>query len=149
MKAALNYTTSVPVNRTVTEVQTMLAEAGAGHVTIAFTDMVPSGVTFHLETVHGWRTYTLPCDIPAMQRLLTDQDRAGVLKSGSRAARTSRAQAERVAWRVLKDWLSAQLTLVEAGMAVLPQVMLPYLHTDGERTLYQVYAEREQRAIEQ
>jgi hypothetical protein len=52
-----------------------------------------------------------------------------------------------VAWRVVKDWLEANLALVAAQMATIDEVMLPYLHVDGDRTLWQAYREREQAAL--
>lgn len=52
-------------------------------------------------------------------------------------------QAERVAWRVAREWLLAQLAIIEAQMATLDQVMLPYLQVDGQKTLYAAYRERE------
>jgi hypothetical protein len=53
-----------------------------------------------------------------------------------------------VAWRVLKDWLEAQLALIEAGVADMSQVMLPYMRGDDGLTVWQRYLEREQAAIE-
>lgn len=40
-------------------------------------------------------------------------------------------------------WLEAQVTLVQAQMATLDQVMLPYLLTAEGRTLYEVFKARE------
>ena len=58
-------------------------------------------------------------------------------------------RAERVAWRVIKDWLEAQLALIDAQMATLDQVMLPYLVIDATgKTLYGSYRDREQVALE-
>lgn len=56
-------------------------------------------------------------------------------------------QARMVAWRVLKDWLEAQLALIDAGIADLAQVMLPWVHVDHGKTLWEAYAEQ-QPAIE-
>jgi hypothetical protein len=53
------------------------------------------------------------------------------------------ASTERVAWRIAKDWLEAQLAILQSEMVSIDQVMLPYLHVDGDKTLYQAYAERE------
>lgn len=112
-----------------------------------FLDGRPSALSFMLVTPHGPRHFTLPVDVDAMHRLLVAQDNAGKLRSGSKATRSSREQAERVAWRVTKDWLAAQLALVASEMASLDQVMLPYLHVDGERTLYVAYREQEAVAV--
>lgn len=47
-----------------------------------------------------------------------------------------------------KDWLEANLALIDAQMATLTEVMLPYLVVDADRTLWEAYREREQAAIE-
>ena len=52
-----------------------------------------------------------------------------------------KAHAERVAWRVIFEWLRAQMTLVASRMVTLDQVMLPYLVVDGDRSLYAAYRE--------
>ena len=50
-----------------------------------------------------------------------------------------REQAERTAWRNIRDWILAQMAFVEAGNVEGDEVFLPYL-TDGKgKTLYQVY----------
>ena len=142
--ATLNYTTSIGASRTVGEMQTLLARHGASRIAVTYQDQKPVGLSFQLETPHGGREFTLPVNVDAMHRLLVQQDNEGLLKSGTKAKRSSREQAERVAWRVMKDWLAAQLALVETEMVGLDQVMLPYLHVDGDRTLYATYKEREQ-----
>jgi len=144
--SVLNYTTKVPVAKTVSEIQSMLAGHAASRVAVDYDeDGRPSGVTFGIVTPHGPRVFTLPVDVTAMHRLLLSEDDAGNLARGgqSGAVRRSREHAERVAWRVIKDWLAAQLALVQTEMAALDQVMLPYLHVDAERTLYAAYRNRE------
>jgi hypothetical protein len=148
MSGPLNYTTKISVHKTVGEVQQLLAGHGAARIGIDYADGSPSGVSFQLTTAHGDRLFTLPVDVEAMHRLLIDKDKRGELKSGTKAERASRQQAERVAWRVIKDWLAAQLAIVETQMVELDQVMLPYLHIDRDRTLYQQYQEHELLAIE-
>lgn len=142
--ATLNYSTTIAVTKTVGEMQTLLAQHGANRVSIDYDGGAPAALSFLLVTPHGERAFTLPVNVDAMHRLLKQQDREGKLRAGTRATRSSREQAERVAWRVMKDWLAAQLALVETEMASLDQVMLPYLHVDGTRTLYAAYKDREQ-----
>ena len=54
-----------------------------------------------------------------------------------------RDHAERVAWRVISEWITAQMTLVATRMATLDQVMLPYLVVDGEKSLYATYRDQQ------
>lgn len=147
--AVLNYTTSIAATKTVGEMQTALAQAGASRIAVDYDDGSPVALSFMLSTPHGPRHFTLPVNVDAMHRLLVSEDNAGRIRSGSKATRSSRAQAERVAWRVMKDWLLAQLALVATDMAGMDQVMLPYLQIDDTgRTLYANYKERELLAIE-
>ena len=141
--SVLNYSTKVPAARTISEMQAMLAANGASRIAVDYADGTPSGLTFTLPTAHGVRLFSLPVDVDAMHRLLVAEDEAGRLASGTKATRSSLAQAERVAWRVVKDWLAAQLALVATKMAAVDQVLLPYLHVDADHTLYQAYRERE------
>lgn len=144
--SVLNYSTTIAADKTIGEIQKILAENGAARIAVDYQDGRPSGITFGLITPHGPRTFTLPVDIEAMQRLLVREDAAGRIRSGSKANRTSREQAEKVAWRVIKDWLAAQMTLVQTQMASMDEVMLPYLNL-GDRTLYSAYVESEDRIL--
>lgn len=148
---ALNYTTQIPADRSLSECQRLLGTHGAAAVAVHYdVEGRADGMSFTLRTPHGERAFTLPVDVGAMHRLLLAQRSAGKLKShakGGVAALTTTAHAERVAWRVVKDWLEAQLALIDAQMATLDQVMLPYLRVDAERTLYQAYEQREQAAL--
>lgn len=140
----LNYTTKVPSSRTINEMQDALGRAGARRVMVEYANGAPAALAFSLPTAHGERLYTLPCDIDAVLRVLKDTDPT-LLRTNK--IKADREQAEKVAWRVLKDWLEAQLALVRTQMAPLDQVMLPYLHVAPELTLYEAWAQDEGRAL--
>ncbi len=132
----MNYTTAVPVSRTTAEMQALLGRSGANAVAVMYEDAKPVGMSFILRTPGGERTFALPVDVPAVQKLLTAQKRE------SKRVDDRPAQAERVAWRIVKDWLAAQLTLIDAQMATLDEVMLPYLVTSPHRTLRDDWRDR-------
>lgn len=48
----------------------------------------------------------------------------------------TREQAARVAWRILKDWIFAQIAIVQAEQADMAEVFLPYAQNDLGETLY-------------
>jgi hypothetical protein len=148
----LNYTTTIAVHQSVAECQSILAAAGASSVSVAFEDGQPAGLSFSLKTPHGARNFTLPVNVDGMQRVLTQANEKGQLRSdGGRNARLAgREHATRVAWRVAKDWLEANLALVAAGMATIDEVMLPYLQIQigGEqKTLWRHYRDQEAAAL--
>lgn len=128
----LNYSTKIPARRTASEMQNILAAAGAEHVSIRYDEGKPVQLTFVIETDQGNRAYQLPADAEGVYI---------ALQADTRASRTQQTheQAERVAWRIVKDWLEAQLAIIEARMAKLDQVMLPYMLTDNGLPLYDMY----------
>lgn len=129
----LNYTTSVPVSRTISEMTKLVARLGARQVMTSFDDAGdPSGLSLSLSTDYGMRTFTLPIDVDVVHNRLVADPKVT-------AAKSSREQAARVAWRIGKDWLEVQVAIVEAEMVKFDQVMLPYMHDDRGQTMWQLY----------
>ena len=48
-------------------------------------------------------------------------------------------QANRTAWRIIKEWIVAQMALIETEMVSMEEVFMPYMLT-GRQTLYQALA---------
>lgn len=141
MSAPVNYSTTIAATKTVGEMQQMLAEAGASRIAVDYEDGHPSALSFALETAHGVRVFVLPVNVDAMHQLLIRKERQGQLKAGLKAVRSSREQATRVGWRIMKDWLGAQLAIIDSTMLDLTQVMLPYMRVDESHTLYEAWTE--------
>jgi hypothetical protein len=141
----LNYSTKIPAARSVSECQQLLAEAGAAAVAVMYEDRKPCGLSFRLETPHGMRDFSMPVSVAGVHKMLrTARDTAHI----GRPMLESEEHAVRVAWRVIRDWLEAQLAIIAAQMATLDEVMLPYLQVESGLTLYEAYREREGLALE-
>jgi hypothetical protein len=149
VRPPLNYTTSIPVVRTVGECTQLLASAGADMVSTTYADKKPIGIAFRLVTAGAPRDFLMPVNIDGVYKLLQNATYPPALSGRPKdlAAVKSRASAERVAWRVIKDWLEAQLALIAADMATLDQVMLPYLQVETG-SLYELVQQRALRALE-
>ena len=127
----MNYTTSIDVSKTMGEIQGALARRGVTRISTMFDDTgVAAGIGFTMKTDFGPRDFELPVRT------------SGVLAAMKADAKVSRTQctpeqAAKVAWRIAKDWLEAQSALIDAQLATLDEVMLPYL-IDGNsgKTLY-------------
>lgn len=143
-RGPLNYTTSIDADKSAMECIAILTKHGASKIGISVgEDRQPDGLDFVIRTPFGLRGYSLPVNIPGTEKALMAAWRARKIEPRFKEP----AQARRVAWRVLKDWLEAQLALIEAGAVDLPQVMLPYLRVDDEHTLYSAWIENETRAL--
>jgi hypothetical protein len=143
-KGPLNYTTTVEATKSASECIARLAQHGASAIGITYELTKPTGLSFRIDTPYGPRTFALPVNVRGTHKALQEGYRKGRVPNRY----TSLDQAERVAWRVLKDWLEAQLALIEAGVADMTQVMLPYMQDNRGLTVWQRYLEREQSAIE-
>ena len=83
-----------------------------------------------MATASGTLGFSLPINADAVFEILT-RDR--VMKTNP-AARMQ--QANRTAWRIIKEWILAQMALIETEMVTVEEVFLPYMLT-GKQTLYQ------------
>lgn len=137
--ALLNYTTSIESDKTLHEIQRILAKAGALAIMTEFdADGEVEAVSFQIKAPHGPMSYTLPCNLVPVLKILDQESRAGKVPRRL----VTKAQAGRVGWRIVKDWIEAQVALVQTQMVSLDQVFLPYVRTSNGQTLYQRYLEQ-------
>ncbi|MBC8090502.1 MAG: hypothetical protein H7Y15_00845 [Pseudonocardia sp.] len=142
-EALKGWTTKVSVGRTAGEVQEMLGMAGAGEIMIRYEHKRPVGVSFTLDMPGGKSAFAMPINVDGVAAVLRRQVNHSVVRPRSGLTRElllSAEHAERVAWRIARDWLDAQLALVEAGMVTLQTTMLPYLLITPTETLAQRFA---------
>ncbi|MBW2560642.1 MAG: hypothetical protein JRE40_07285 [Deltaproteobacteria bacterium] len=129
----LNYTTTVPVNRTISQIQGILVSHGAKSIMINYTDnQEPESLSFLVKAGQGDLPFRLPAKVKAVEQVMWRDRLPGYKKDG---------QAARVAWRIVKDWVEAQMAIIEAEMVSMEEVFLPYL-LRGDRTLYQEISKR-------
>jgi hypothetical protein len=127
----INWTTKVTVSTTMGEIHALLAGNGAGEIMTRYQDGHPVGVSFSLDGPQGRHGFTLPVDVEGVAKALRGKPISGGI---SRAVMESDEHAARVAWRLAKSWLLAQLSLVEARMATLEETMLPYIIVSPDGT---------------
>ena len=113
-----NYTTSISADKTVGEIQGMLARAGACAVLFEFESSIVTSVSFRLVHNDAMISFRLPANIDKMYVYLQNSNVPRKYRS--------REQASRVAWRIIKDWLRAQLAIIETEQAEMVEVFLPY-----------------------
>ena len=138
--AIKNYTTDVPVNKTVSEIHLMLADHGAKRILFDYgAGNRVEAISFTIETPGGEQAVRLPANGEWVQAVLRKQKNNPKVRNRN-AIDDSREQADRVAWRIVKDWLAAQLAILETEMVTVQQVFLPYFMDRQGRTLYEVYS---------
>lgn len=127
--AIKNYTTTIDVYKSLGEIQGALASHGARKIMVDYDEHgQPVGVAFGIETPAGPRGFLLPANAEGVRAVFARQK-----------VRAPDGQAERTAWRNVRDWIMAQMAIIEAGQVEMEEIFFPYL-TDGRgRTVYQLY----------
>lgn len=126
----LNYTTKISTEKTCGEIQKMLAGAGAQAIMHEYDDDgVLIRLSFKIECHGVLLAFLLPANVDKIYTILQTSRRV------SRRDKT-RDQAARVAWRIIKDWIAAQLAIVEAEQAEMAEVFLPYVQDASGQTFY-------------
>lgn len=125
----LNYTTKVDVYETIGAIEGKLAKHGARKIMKEYDDDGEIfALSFMVNTPTGSQAIRLPANVDAVHKVLLRQK-----------VKADRAQAARVAWRIVKDWVEAQLAIIEAEMVTMDEIFLPYMLVDDRRTVYQAY----------
>lgn len=135
----LNYTTSIEAIKTVGEIQGILVAHGARAILMEYgQDGSIEALAFKIASPHGELGIRLPVKPDAILQILTKQYRAGKVPRRY----IDRAQAVRIAWRITKDWVEAQMAILETEMVKMEQVFLPYIVTPSGLTLFEVMESR-------
>lgn len=125
-----NYTTQVPANRSIQEIQDALVRHGAVGMIYRYekgTGKIEA-LEFGLEVKGRGVAFSLPVNWRKFEAVLKQQE-------------VRRANDEeyvyRVAWRCIRDWVMAQLALYETEIVELPQVFLPFATGRDGKTIYE------------
>jgi hypothetical protein len=127
-----NYTSGVPVDRTIARIEMLLAEAGAKAIGKNYHNQRLASLTFQLEISGRDILIRLPANPTAVYEALKKdcrRPRNGTLQK-------LLEQSERTAWKIQQDWLEIELTKIKLGQTVPLQAFLSYVW-DGERTYFQ------------
>lgn len=123
----LNYTTTIDAYKTVSEIEYILVNHKAKSVLKNYTnDGSIESLSFIVEIPTGQMPIKLPVNTDAALAVLIREKKSNPRKQ----IKTTREQAERVAWRILKDWVEAQMALIEIELVKMEQVFLPYAVLD-------------------
>jgi hypothetical protein len=128
-----NYTTEIPVERTIAEIQKLLAENGARGIALDYDERGRIKDVFFKIRFHEKE---LPFRLPAKPEKVYAALFAG-MQYEKRLGPERMKKAEAIAWRICKTWLEAQITLINLEQAKLEEVFLPYLVMPSNKTLFE------------
>ncbi len=137
--ALKNYTTEINAEKTVGDIQAILAKHGITSIQIEYADGQAVGLKFAAFLLGHPQWFHLDCNVDAV---------VGVLKREKVPPKyQTREQAFRVGWRILKDLVDAQLASVSIKQVELAQAFFGFA-VDGEgRTAYAGFIETRQKQL--
>jgi hypothetical protein len=133
-----NYTTDVPVERTIAEIQKILAQNGARGIALEYDE---GGSIKDIFFKIKLNEKELPFRLPAKPEQVYAAVFAG-MQYEERLRQERMKKAEAIAWRICKTWLEAQITLINLEQAKLEEVFLPYLVMPSNKTLFETMEQR-------
>jgi hypothetical protein len=133
-----NYTTKVPVSKTLAEIEQIISLMGAHNISKQIAEKRVYAVQFQIMVPmsHG--------EVPIVIRLPVNADAffkelwKDVARRNQEAQARVMDQAERAAWRLAKEWLEVQWSLIRMRQTDFLQVFLPYVWDEsGSQSFYE------------
>lgn len=130
-----NYTSSVPINLTLSYIEAYLMECGVSGITKQVEKGTCAALFFHLE-INGDRfTIRLPAQVDKVQDYFW-REYVSRAKRPNKTKEDFREQAERTAWKIQQDWVQVQMSLIKLKQVHFLEVFMGFLW-DGKQSYYQ------------
>lgn len=131
--AIKNYTTTINANKTIGEIQELLSKHGATAIMTEYSNGNVTGLSFKIMTPRGEMGVRLPANTDRVLQVLRNQ------RKKNNNVKDTMEQATKTAWRIIKDWIDAQMAILETEMVEMEQIFLPYIINNKGQTVYEVF----------
>ena len=127
-----NYTSGVPVEKTILRIEMALITGGAIGITKDYSDQKIDSISFSIPSLEKRLVaIRLPANVEAVYQVFMSSMKRP--QEGTEAR--LRDQAARTAWKLVQDWVEIQMAMIKMKQAEFMQVFLPYIW-DGKQTFY-------------
>ena len=123
-----NYTSKQPASRSIEYIERKLVQQGATQILKTYgPDGRLSAICFSMMIGGVEMSFKVPAKVQACEEVL-------YANLSPRAKPETKAkipkQAERTAWKIVQDWVEAQMAMIELAQVDIMEVFMPYLY-DG------------------
>jgi hypothetical protein len=134
-----NYTSTVPVERTVLRIEQALARSHVLGINKNYESGKLRAISFRVRTPKGGE---ITIRLPANEAAVFARMKSAVKRPRQNTFANLEEQAARTAWKLVQEWIEVQLSLIEMQQTDFLQVFLPYVW-DGRRTYYEALRDRD------
>ena len=146
--AVRNYTTSIAVEKTIMEIEGILVRFGAEGIYKEYQGSHISGLMFFLVKDGQKIPFRIPMSVEKTRTVVSKAVGEGKLPRRYLDEPLRSDQGERVAWRIIKDWVHSQLSLLEMQFADAVEIFLPYAYNMVEKkTMYEKFLEKKEQYL--
>lgn len=132
-----NYTSEVPAERTIGNIESRLAAAGASGISKLYgINKRVTSIVFHIDLGNRQISIRVPANVGACFETMWKEYSLKHRRYQEGAKARLMAQAERTAWRIVEDWIDVQISMIHMKQAEFLEVFLPYVW-DGKQTLFE------------
>lgn len=143
-----NYTTSVSSQKTIMIIEEILVEFGAEGIYKTYQGNKVSSIMFYIMKEGQKIPFKIPMRLSKCRKIINLLVDAKKLPKRYLNEPLRSEQGERVAWRVIKDWIESQLTLFEIEFADSIEILLPYAYdATQDKTVYEKFLEKKENFI--
>lgn len=136
-----NYTTSIPEEKTIMEIEQILAQFGASAILKDYHgDESVKAISFKVKTEHGEMPFKIPMDDKQIAQYRSEQFTGYTKKENTKKDLVT---ARKIGWRIIKDWIHSQLSIVQLRLVKVEEVFLPYMFNyQTNKTFYKMLEEK-------
>lgn len=139
-----NFSTSISTEKTIAEIEKMLAVFGCTKIMKEYDEKGQvSTLSFAMMTERGETPVKMPMNKQGLLNVFKTQVSDGKLPKKFWGSEWAEEQASRVGWRIIKDWLDSQLSLLSIEMVKIEEIFLPYMYSHRlGKTMYEVLEQK-------
>lgn len=128
-----NYTSGVPVSRSVQHIEDCLIRHGAKNIMKMYdAEKKLESLCFIMPVDGKDIPFKLPASVDRVEKVL----KAAVRRPTSQTNARIKEQAERTAWKLQSDWVDIQMSLIELNQVEIMQVFLAYVYFPIQKQTY-------------
>lgn len=107
-------------------------------------------LAFSMKIGEKFFAYKLPAKVESVEKIMYEYKNKGKSMMGRRElTNEEKDQAYRTAWANIRDWLDAQMALIDTQMVKFEEVFFPYmLIKDGKTTFFEAQSRKNFTALE-
>lgn len=129
-----NYSSEVPAERSIQDLENILIKMGATAISKEYEKGKVICINFAIIREGNKVPFKLPARTDAIKKLFLSKLKSPTL----RQKENSEKQAERTAWKNLKEWVHLQHTMIILEQVEFMEVFLPYVYSLNEgKTLFE------------